>query len=41
MMALVQRLRDTQGITVVLVEHNMQAVMRVCDRITVCNSARS
>ena len=28
MMALVQRLRDVQGITVVLVEHNMQAVMR-------------
>ncbi len=37
MMGLVQRLRDTQGITVVLVEHNMQAVMRVCDRITVLN----
>ena len=35
MMGLVQRLRDTQGITVVLVEHNMQAVMRICDRITV------
>jgi branched-chain amino acid transport system ATP-binding protein len=35
MMALVQRLRETQGITVVLVEHNIQAVMRVCDRITV------
>jgi len=35
MMELLQRLRDTQGITVVLVEHNMQAVMRVCDRITV------
>ena len=35
MMELVQRLRDTQGITVVLVEHNMQAVMQVCDRITV------
>ena len=35
MMGLVQRLRDTQGITVVLVEHNMQAVMQVCDRITV------
>jgi branched-chain amino acid transport system ATP-binding protein len=35
MMALVQSLRDVQGITVVLVEHNMQAVMRVCDRITV------
>ena len=29
MMGLVQRLRDTQGITVVLVEHNMQAVMRI------------
>jgi branched-chain amino acid transport system ATP-binding protein len=35
MMVLVQSLRDVQGITVVLVEHNMQAVMRVCDRITV------
>ena len=35
MMGLVQRLRDTQRITVVLVEHNMQAVMQVCDRITV------
>ncbi len=34
-MALVRSLRDAQGITVVLVEHNMQAVMRVCDRITV------
>jgi branched-chain amino acid transport system ATP-binding protein len=36
-MGLVQRLRDMQGITVVLVEHNMRAVMRVCDRITVLN----
>ena len=35
MMALVQSLRDAQGITVVLVEHNMKAVMSVCDRITV------
>jgi branched-chain amino acid transport system ATP-binding protein len=35
MMGLVQRLRDMQGITVVLVEHNMQAVMRICDRVTV------
>ena len=35
MMALVQSLRDMQGITIVLVEHNMQAVMRVCARITV------
>ena len=35
MMALVQSLRDVQGITIVLVEHNMQAVMRVCEHITV------
>ena len=35
MMALVQSLRDVQGITIVLVEHNMQAVMRVCQHITV------
>ncbi|WP_428662669.1 ABC transporter ATP-binding protein [Reyranella sp.] len=35
MMALVQSLRDLQGITIVLVEHNMQAVMRVCQHITV------
>jgi branched-chain amino acid transport system ATP-binding protein len=35
MMGLVQRLRDTQGITVVLVEHNMQAVMGICDHVTV------
>ena len=35
MMALVRSLRDVQGITVVLVEHNMQAVMGVCERITV------
>ena len=35
MMALVRSLRDKQGITVVLVEHNMKAVMDVCDRISV------
>jgi branched-chain amino acid transport system ATP-binding protein len=35
MMALVRDLRDAQGVTVVLVEHNMKAVMGVCDRVSV------
>jgi branched-chain amino acid transport system ATP-binding protein len=35
MMALVRDLRDMQGVTVVLVEHNMKAVMGVCDRVSV------
>jgi len=34
---LVLRLRDERGITVVLVEHDMKMVMRVCDRIFVLN----
>lgn len=34
MMGLVRRVRD-RGITVLLVEHDMQAVMGLCDRITV------
>jgi len=36
MMTLVRRLRD-QGMTILLVEHDMQAVMGLCDRITVVN----
>jgi branched-chain amino acid transport system ATP-binding protein len=40
MMALVRNLRDRQGITVVLVEHNMKAVMGVCDRISVLQFGR-
>ena len=40
MMALVRDLRDRQGITVVLVEHNIRAVMNVCDRISVLNFGR-
>jgi len=40
MMQLVCRLRDSQGITVILVEHNMTAVMGICDRISVLQFGR-
>ncbi len=40
MMALIRDLRTRQGITVVLVEHNMKAVMDVCDRISVLQFGR-
>ena len=36
MMSLVRRIRD-DGVTVMLVEHDMQAVMNLCDIITVVN----
>ena len=39
MMDLVLKIRD-KGITVVLVEHDMQAVMGLCDKITVLNFGR-
>ena len=39
MMALVRRLRAS-GITILLVEHDMQAVMGLCERITVLNFGR-
>ena len=32
-----QRIRDEFGTTVLLVDHNMRAVMRICDRIVVLN----
>jgi branched-chain amino acid transport system ATP-binding protein len=38
-MALIRKLR-ARGITVLLVEHDMQAVMELCDRITVLNFGR-
>lgn len=38
-MALIRRVRD-RGITLLLVEHDMQAVMGLCDRITVLNFGR-
>lgn len=39
MMGLVSRLRE-QDITILLVEHDMQAIMGLCDRITVMNFGR-
>ena len=36
MMGLVRRIRQ-EGVTILLVEHDMQAVMGLCDRITVLN----
>ena len=37
MVALVKRLRDERGVTVLLVEHDMPAVMKISDRIVVIN----
>jgi branched-chain amino acid transport system ATP-binding protein len=37
MAALVRRLRDDQGVTIMLIEHDMQAVMGLCEIITVMN----
>ncbi len=39
MMKVVSRIRES-GITIVIVEHNMEAVMQLCDRITVLNQGR-
>ena len=36
MMEIARRVRD-RGVTLLLVEHDMQAVMRLCDRITMLN----
>ena len=40
-MALVRQLRDAHDLTVVLVEHHMGLVMRLCDNITVLNFGRT
>lgn len=37
MVKLVRRLRDEQGVTIMLIEHDMQAVMGLCETITVMN----
>lgn len=40
MISMIKALRDERNITSVIVEHNMRAVMRLCDRITVLNYGR-
>ena len=37
---LLRRIRDEKGITIIMIEHVVQLVMGVCDRITVLNSGR-
>ncbi|HVN25331.1 MAG TPA: ABC transporter ATP-binding protein [Syntrophorhabdales bacterium] len=39
MIRVVEKIRDS-GVTIVIVEHNMEAVMRLCDRIAVLNQGR-
>ena len=40
MLALISALRNERGVTFVLVEHNMEAVMSLCDRICVLHFGR-
>jgi branched-chain amino acid transport system ATP-binding protein len=40
MLSLVRALREERGVTVIMVEHNMRAVMDLCDRIAVLNYGR-
>jgi branched-chain amino acid transport system ATP-binding protein len=37
MIELVKLVREEQGVTIMLIEHDMQAVMGLCDAITVMN----
>ncbi len=37
MMAIIRRIRDEMGITLVVVEHNMRAIMSLCERVVVIN----
>lgn len=41
LMELIRRLRDRRKLTIVLVEHHMGLVMRLCDRVTVLNFGRT
>jgi len=38
--ALLRRIRDQKGVTLILIEHVIRLVMDVCDRVTVLNSGR-
>jgi branched-chain amino acid transport system ATP-binding protein len=40
MLSLIRVLRDEKGITCIVVEHNIKAVMNVCERIVVVNYGR-
>ena len=35
MLDIIRRIRDEKGVTIIVVEHNMQAVMALCERLTV------
>jgi branched-chain amino acid transport system ATP-binding protein len=37
LLALIRRLNEERGLTLVLVEHDMHVIMNICDRITVLN----
>jgi branched-chain amino acid transport system ATP-binding protein len=38
--ALLRRIRDERGVTIIMIEHVLRLVMNVCDRITVLSSGR-
>jgi ABC-type branched-subunit amino acid transport system ATPase component len=40
LLRLIRRIRDDQGITVILVAHDIPLVMNLCDRIQVLNHGR-
>ena len=40
LLGLIRRIRDEQGITIVLVAHDIPLVMNLCDRIQVLNYGR-
>jgi branched-chain amino acid transport system ATP-binding protein len=40
MLGIIRSLREEKGITCVLIEHNLKAVMELCDRIAVLNFGR-
>jgi branched-chain amino acid transport system ATP-binding protein len=38
--ALLRRIRDDRGVTIIMIEHVIRLVVDVCDRITVMSSGR-
>ena len=40
MLDIIHALREQKGITVIVVEHNMKAVMNICDRVVVIDYGR-